>query len=160
MHRLDADKTHWEKARLELHKNTTCYFERILEAALHKTATVPPISQTIQVRRTGHRGQYRRSKGELISNGLLWFSTRELANVDWPVRTYIHQLCADAKRCLENLPGAINDREGWRESEVTPSDQHDLKIMIMIIYIYICVCVCVCVCVHTVMDLTNPIPEI
>ena len=38
MHLVDANKTHWEKTRWELHKNTTSYFEQILRATSHKTA--------------------------------------------------------------------------------------------------------------------------
>ena len=37
MHHQDVNETHGEKARWELHKNTTHYFEQILEAAPHKT---------------------------------------------------------------------------------------------------------------------------
>ena len=32
MHNMDANKTHCEKSRWELHKNTTSYFEQIQEA--------------------------------------------------------------------------------------------------------------------------------
>ena len=50
MHHLDTNEIH-EKARWELHKNATCCFEQILEAA--QTAIErPPISQTIQVKQT------------------------------------------------------------------------------------------------------------
>ena len=33
-----------------------------------------------------------------------------------PARTYIQQLCEDMGCCPEDLPGAMNDREEWRES--------------------------------------------
>ena len=32
-----------------------------------------------------------------------------------PAMTYIDQLCEDAGCSAEDLPGAMNDREGWRE---------------------------------------------
>ena len=32
-----------------------------------------------------------------------------------PARTYIQQLYADTRCNPEDLPGAMNDREGWRE---------------------------------------------
>ena len=32
-----------------------------------------------------------------------------------PGRTYVQQLCADARCSLEDLPEAMDDREGWRE---------------------------------------------
>ena len=32
-----------------------------------------------------------------------------------PIRTYIQQLCADIGCSLEGLPGAMDDRDGWRK---------------------------------------------
>ena len=40
IHYLDTNKTHGEKARWELHKNSASCLEQILGAALYKTATV------------------------------------------------------------------------------------------------------------------------
>ena len=40
MFHLDANETHGEKVRWELHKNAKFYFEQILEATLYKTAVV------------------------------------------------------------------------------------------------------------------------
>ena len=36
MHHMDANETHGEKARWEIHKKTTCYLEQILKAKLNK----------------------------------------------------------------------------------------------------------------------------
>ena len=45
MHHMDADKTYWEKARQEVHKNAMSYIEQILEAtSLETTVVWPPIS--------------------------------------------------------------------------------------------------------------------
>ena len=33
------------------------------------------------------------------------------------MKTYLHQLCVGAGCSLEDLPGAMNDRDGWRERE-------------------------------------------
>ena len=44
MHHINADKTYWEKARRELHKNTMNYVEQILEATLYKTTAVQPLN--------------------------------------------------------------------------------------------------------------------
>ena len=44
MHHLDSNEKHEVKARWEHHKNATCCFEQILEAAPHKTATVQPFT--------------------------------------------------------------------------------------------------------------------
>ena len=40
-----------------------------------------------------------------------------------PARTYIQQLCADTGCNLEDLPEAMDDREGWQErvSEILAS---------------------------------------
>ena len=37
MHYMDANKTNWEKARWELRKNVTSFFEQILQATPHET---------------------------------------------------------------------------------------------------------------------------
>ena len=39
-----------------------------------------------------------------------WTPTHGRAKAGRPARTYIQQLC-----CPEDLPGAMNDREKWRE---------------------------------------------
>ena len=75
MHHIDADKVYLEKAREELHKNTTSYIEQILEATSQKTATLRPPSShhsppPKKRRRTRHAGQYWRSKDELKSDSL------------------------------------------------------------------------------------------
>jgi len=75
---------------------------------------LPPISQTIKVRRARHAGHCWRSKDELVSDVLLWRPTHGHASVGRPARTYIDQLCKDAGCCAERLPDLMNDREGWR----------------------------------------------
>ena len=67
------------------------------------------------MRRTRHAGHCWRSKDELISDVLLWKPTHGHASVGRPPRTYIDQICEDAGCCAEDLPGAMSDREGWRE---------------------------------------------
>ena len=76
---------------------------------------LPPISKTIQVRRTRHAGHCWRSRDELISDVLLWTPTHGCAKAGRPARTYIQQLCEDTGCCPEDLPKAMNDREKWRE---------------------------------------------
>ena len=101
-------------------------YTRMLTATLNKSCWqqptkqqiyghLPPITKTIQVRRTRHAGYYWRSKDEIISDVLLWTPSQGRAKVGQPVRTYIQQLCADKRYGLEDLPGAIDDRGGWRE---------------------------------------------
>ena len=77
---------------------------------------LPPITKTIQVRRTRHAGHCWRSKDELISDVLLWTPTHGCARVGRPARTYIQQLCEDTGCKPEDLPEAMNDREKWRET--------------------------------------------
>ena len=74
---------------------------------------LPPITKTIQVRRTRHAGHCWRSRDELIRDVLLWTPTHGRAKAGRPARTYIQQLCEDTGCCPEDLPRAMNDREEW-----------------------------------------------
>ena len=76
---------------------------------------LPPITKTIQVRRTRQVGHCWRSRDELISDVLLWTPTHGRAKAGRPARTYIQQLCEDTGCCPEDMPEAMNDREKWRE---------------------------------------------
>ena len=76
---------------------------------------LPPITKTIQVRRTRHAGHCWRSKDELITDVLLWTPTYGQAKAGRPARTYIQQLCEDTGCNPEDLPEAMNYREKWRE---------------------------------------------
>ena len=76
---------------------------------------LPPITKTIQVRRTRHTGHCWRSRDELISDVLLWTPTYGRTNTGRPGRTYIQQLCEDTGCSTEDQPKAMNDREEWRE---------------------------------------------
>ena len=76
---------------------------------------LPPITKTIQVRRTRHAGHCWRSRDELIRDVLLWTPTHGRAKAGRPARTCIQQLCEDTGCCPEDLPRAMNDREEWRE---------------------------------------------
>ena len=76
---------------------------------------LPPITKTIQVRRSRHAGHCWRSRDELIRDVLLWIPTHGRAKAGRPARTYIQQLCEDTGCCPEDLPRAMNDREEWRE---------------------------------------------
>ena len=75
------------------------------------------ITKTIQVRRTRHAGHCCGSQDELLSDILLWTPLHGRAKVERPVWTYIQQLCADTGCNLEDLLGAIDDRDWWRERE-------------------------------------------
>ena len=101
-------------------------YTRMLRAILNKSwrqhptrhqlyGQLPPITKTIQVRRTRHAGHCWRSRDELISDVLLWTPTHGRAKEGRPARTHIQQLCEDTGCCPEDLPEVMNDREKWRE---------------------------------------------
>ena len=81
---------------------------------------LPPITKTIQVRRTRHAGHCWRSRDELIRDVLLWIPTHGRAKAGRPAQTYIQQLCEDTGCCPEDLPRAMNDRRsGERGSGIS-----------------------------------------
>ena len=49
------------------------------------------------------------------SDVLLWTSSHGRTKAGRQGRNYVQQLCADTGCRLEDLPEAMNDREGWRE---------------------------------------------
>ena len=109
-----------------LEKKLDGNYTRMLHAILNKSwrqhptrhqlyGHLPPITKTIQVRRTRHAGHCWRSRDELIRDVLLWIPTHGRAKAGRPARTYIQQLCEDTGCCPEDLPRAMNDREEWRK---------------------------------------------
>ena len=76
---------------------------------------LPPITETIQARRTRHAGHCWRSKVEIESDVLLWTPAYGQSKAERPARTFIQQLCDDTGCNPEDLPEAMNDRETWRE---------------------------------------------
>ena len=77
---------------------------------------LPPISKTIQIRRTKYVGHSWKSKNELISDIFLWTPSHGRPSVGWPTRTYLQQFCMDTGCSLENLQGRWMIDE-WRERE-------------------------------------------
>ena len=109
-----------------LEKKLGSNYTRMLQAILNKSwqqhptrhqlyGHLPPIMKTIQVRRTRHAGHCWRSKGEHLSDVLLWTLAYSQAKAGRPARTYIQQLREDTGCSPEDLPEAMNDREKWRE---------------------------------------------
>ena len=109
-----------------LEKKLDGNYTRMLRAILNKSWRqhltrhqlydhLPPITKTIQVRRTRHAGHCWRSRDELIRDVLLWTPTHGRAKAGRPARTYIQQLWEDTGCCHEDQPRAMNDREEWRE---------------------------------------------
>ena len=109
-----------------LEKKLDCNYTRMLRAILNKSwqqrptrrqlyGHLPPITKTIQARRTRHAGHCWRSKDEIVSDVLLWTPAYGQSRAGRPARTYIQQLCDDTGCNSEDLPESINDRETWRE---------------------------------------------
>ena len=59
-----------------------------------KTPATMSKKPAIQVRWTRHAGHCWRSKDKLLSDGFLGTPTHGHTSVNWPARTYLHQLCA------------------------------------------------------------------
>ena len=114
-----------------LEKKLDGNYTRMLRAILNKSwrqhltrhqlyGHLPPITKTIQVRRTRHAGHCWRSRDKLISDVLLWTPTYGRAKAGRPARTYIQQLCEDTGCSPEDLPEAMNDRRsGERGSGIS-----------------------------------------
>ena len=109
-----------------LEKKLDGNYTRMLKAILNKSwrqhptrhqlyGQWPPITKTIQVRRTRHAGHCWSSKDELISDVLLRTPRYGQAKAGRPARTYTQQLCEDTGCNPEDLPEAMNNRERWRE---------------------------------------------
>ena len=152
--------------RLEkrLHGNYTRMLQAILNKSWRQHPTrhqlyghLPPITKTIQVRRTRHAGHYWRSRDDLISDILLSTPTYGLAKVGRPAQhTYNSSMRirdVALKTCQRRWTIGSNGERvpgisvlAARHDDDDDDDGHYLYIYIYI-YIYVCVCVCVCVCV-------------
>ena len=88
---------------------------------------LPPITKTIQVRRTRHAGHCWRSKDEIISDVFLWAPAYGRAKAGRPARTYIQQICEDTGCSPEGQPEAVNDGAKWRERvrDIRVATRHD-----------------------------------
>ena len=121
----------------QLKKKLDGNYTRMLRAILNKSwrqhptrhqihGHLPPITKTIQVRRTRHAGHCWRSKDELISDVHLWTPACGQAKAGRPARTDIQQLCEDTGCRPEDLPEAMNDWEEWlRGSGISELAAHD-----------------------------------
>ena len=114
--------THTKRLEKKLDGNYTRMQRAILNKSWWQHATkhqlyghLPPITKTIQVKRTRHAGRCRRSRDELISDVLLWTPAYGRAKAGQPARAYIQQLCEDTGCSPEDRPEAMIDREKWHE---------------------------------------------
>ena len=108
-----------------LEKKLDGNYTRMLRAILNKSwqqhptrhqlyGHLPPITKTIQARRTRHAGHCWRSKDELVSDVLQYSQSKP----GRPARTYIQQLCDDTGCNPEDQPEGMNDRETWRVRDI------------------------------------------
>ena len=109
-----------------IEKKLDSNYTRMLRAILNKSKRqhptkqqlyghLPPIMKTIKIRRIRLRdtaGHCWRSRDELISDVLLWTPSHGRAKAGRPAGTYIQQICADMGCSPEDLPEAMDDREG------------------------------------------------
>ena len=109
-----------------MEKKLDSNYTRMLRAILNKSwrqhptkqqlyGHLPPILKTIKVRQTRHAGHCWRGMDELISDVHLWTPSHGRAKAGGPAWTYIQLLRVDTGCNPEDLPEAMNDREGWRE---------------------------------------------
>ena len=114
-----------------LEKKLDGNYTKMLRAILNKSwqhhptrhqlySHLPPITKTIQTRRTRHAEHCWRSKDEHVSDVLLWTPAYGQSKAGRPARTYIQQLCDDTGCNPEELPEAMNDRRrGERGSGIS-----------------------------------------
>ena len=109
-----------------LEKKLDSNYTRMLRAILNKSwgqhptkhqlyVHLPPITKTIQARRTRHARHCWKSRDDLISDVLLWTPTYGRVKAGRPARTYIQQLSEDTGCSSEDQPETMNDREKWRD---------------------------------------------
>ena len=97
---------------------------------------LPPIMKTIQIRRARYVRHSWRSKGELISNVLLWTSSHGRARLGWPARSYLKQLCTNWGCNTKDLQREMDDRDAKQE-RVREIRANGIPWWYIYIYIYI-----------------------
>ena len=116
--------TTWTLTKL-MEKKLDGNYTRMLRAILNRSwrqhltkhqlhCQQPPITKTIQIRRTRHAGHCCRRRDELISD-VLWSPSHGRAKAGRSARNYIQQLWEDTRCSTEDLPEAMNDWGSWRE---------------------------------------------
>ena len=136
--------TTWTLSK-RLEKKLDSNYTRMLRAILNRSwqqhptrrqlyGHLPPITKTIQARRTRLAGHCRRNKDEIVSDVLLWTPAYGQSKAVRPARKFIQQLSDDTGCNPEDLPKAMNDRETWRERESQgyPCYPHVMMMMMMI----------------------------
>ena len=73
---------------------------------------LPPISQSIQERWTRHAGYCWISKEKLLSDVFKWTPSHGRTGVGRAMKTYIHPFFEDTGCTLDDLPRAMDNRDG------------------------------------------------
>ena len=116
---MDVKKTHREKARWELLKNAARCLEQILEVALYQTVTVRPLTS----HHTNHSSKASKMCRVLLGKQRRIQTRHSLMDIYmwtcqyWPTRKHLHQLYLDTGCNLEDLPGAMDERDGCQKRE-------------------------------------------
>ena len=84
LHHLDSNEIHGEKTNSKLHKDTSCCFEQILEAASYKTAAVQPLTSYL----TNKDKLSTAYMYEFLSNILQWTPTH--GQTSWLTSKNLH----------------------------------------------------------------------
>ena len=101
-------------------------YTRLLRTALnikwqtHTTNAVlygnlPQITTTIKKRRLKFAGHCFRSEEEVVQTLIMWEPRHGKRHRGRPAKTFIDQLTEDAEITKEDLPGAMNAKEIWRQ---------------------------------------------
>ena len=120
----NANKTHRKKLEEDYARMLRCVSNKLWKQHPSKQRLYshqPPILQTIQVRRTRHAGHRWRSKDKFISDVLLWTLSLGHTSVGWEADLY--QLFVDTGRRLEDLLGAMYQRDRWYYLPTPPLGQ-------------------------------------
>ena len=99
-------------------------YTRMIRAALNKSwkehltkeelyKRIPMVTETIRKQRTSFAGHCRRADNELAITVLLWQPQQGQRSRGRPAKTYVDQLVEDTECTLEEIPNAMNDRDGW-----------------------------------------------
>ena len=119
LHHSDLNEMLGDKARWELHNDSTFCFEQILEAAPYyreAELSLPTILQTVQERWTRCAEQYGRKTDNLISKVLQWTPAHGQSSVSRPAKTYSHQLYVNSGCHQDGLLRPMIYRDGYQES--------------------------------------------
>ena len=132
-----------------LEKKLDGNYTRMLRAILNKSRRqhptrhqlyghLPPITKTIQVRRTRHAGHCWRSRDKHISD-VLWWTPQTRPCKSRTTSTNIHSATMWGYGMLSRRPAWGNERKGKaaREGQGYPCYQHDMIMMMMMMMNYL-----------------------